>query len=334
MPKLQDSREFPDGGAFSTLNLFALLPCPLKVPLEKEIKNCIRCSEAEYGALTYLLESHANNQLSFYPYVEQFENIDEIPDIVITPGINSFLHKRFIDKFIAPGFFIDVADYKSNDALRGLGIKDPGGNYTMLCMNTLVMVADLTRMGQMTLPEKWEDLLQPEYENKVVIRGQKGSFCETTLLTIYKAYGMAGIIQLAKAVKDGWHPSQMVKMAGSGNPQAPFISVMPYFFAKTIKNKENVKIIWPKEGAIVSPVTMLVKSSQALKLRELTAFLTGPEVGRICAGAFFPVVHPEVENKLPPEASFNWLGWDFIKSEDMGALKKDLDKNFLKSLLA
>ncbi|RCX21067.1 ABC-type Fe3+ transport system substrate-binding protein [Anaerobacterium chartisolvens] len=311
-------------------NLLALLPCPLKIPLQEEFSSFI-CSSYRQGELEYLIEGNANNQLSYYTYVEQFEDIDDVPDIVISPGINSFFYKGFVEKFIDKGYFADAAEYMPGEMLKRAGVKDPGGNYTMICMNLLVMVADLDQMGDLPLPKSWGDLLHPQYEKKVVIRGQKEFFCETTLLTIFKDYGLEGVEKLGRSVKAGWHPAQMAKMAGSGNVNAPAISVMPYFFTKTIKNKGNVKVIWPWDGAIISPVSMLVKASKMEQLKNAWSFFTGTAAAKICAGAFFPSLHPEVDNKIPEEASFNWLGWEFIKSRDIGAILNELNQCFLKA---
>jgi hypothetical protein len=70
------------------LNLLALLPCPLKLPLQEAFNRFIQeIYLNESSTLEYLIEGNANNQYSYYSYVEQFDDIDEIPDIVISPGI-------------------------------------------------------------------------------------------------------------------------------------------------------------------------------------------------------------------------------------------------------
>lgn len=315
------------------LNLLALLPCPLKVPLEEEFKIFLKKLKIKKDIeLNYLIEGNANNQLSFYEKVKDFVDIENIPDIIITPGINSFFHKSFIDKFIDKEMFVDAANYNINNTLKECDIKDSKGNYTIISMNLLVMVVDLIQLGTLPVPKKWGDLLNSEYKNKVIIRGQKDFFCETTLLNIYKDYGYEGIKRLASSVKDGWHPAQMAKMAGSGLKGSPAISVMPYFYTKAIKNKDKVLVVWPEDGAIISPVSMLVKKSKLDKFKEIAEFFVGEKVGKICADAYFPSVHPKVDNKLPKDAKFKWVGWDYIKSNDIGAIIENLNKHFLKEL--
>ena len=65
---------------------------------------------------------------------------------------------------------------------------------------------------------------------------------------------------------------------------------------------------------------MLVKTAKAEELSDLIAFLTGPQVSAIFAHAFFPAVHPKVDNRLPDSASFKWIGWDYITGQDIKVL--------------
>lgn len=314
-----------------SLNLLALLPCPLKVSVEDEFEKLFEKLKKDTNInFKYLIDSNSNKSLSYNEYVKKIDDIDDLPDIVISSGINVFYFKDFVEKFVNKDLFIDITDINLNESLKEVGIKDPNGNYTIFSMNLLIMVADLTKIGDLPLPEKWGDLLKDEYKKKVVIRGQNDdNFCETTLLTIFKEHGYGGIKKLGESVKAGWHPAQMVKVAGTGREEAPAISVMPYFYAKTIKNQDKVKIIWPKDGAIVSPVTMMVKKDKFEKLKPIAELFTSSKVGEICADAYFPSVNPEVNNKIPSDVAYNWIGWDYIKENDLETVINDLNEKFL-----
>jgi ABC-type Fe3+ transport system substrate-binding protein len=317
----------------SSLNLFALLPCPLKVPLEEAFNGFLATLVPEQRAkLTFCIEGNANSQLDYADYADHFETLDDMPDIIITPGFNSFFHPHFVQRFITTGQFASVNSFAGDRHLAAMGITDPDGHYTMLAMNLLVIVVDHTRLGGRPVPEGWQDLLNPVYAKSIAIRGNRdGSFCETLLLSLFKDYRSAGLVSLGQNVAWGWHPSQMVKAAGSGKEDTPAISVMPLFFANNIKNRDNVTIVWPTDGALVSPVTMLVKTDKREELRLLLDFLSGPEVAAICAGAAFPAVHPEVDNHLPENATFKWIGWDYVKNNDLKALIADTNAAFLEA---
>ena len=315
------------------LNLFALLPCPLKVPLEEAFNGFLATLTPEQRAgLTFCIEGNANSQIDYADYADHFETLAEMPDIIITPGFNSFFHPHFVERFIKTGRFVSVNSFAGDRHLAAMGITDPDGHYTMLAMNLLVLVVDHTRLGSRPVPQNWADLLKPEYAKSIAIRGNRdGTFCETLLLSLYKDFGADGLSRLGRNVAWGWHPSQMVKSAGSGREDTPAISAMPLFFANNIKNREKVSIIWPADGALVSPVTMLVKADKREELRYLIDFLAGPEVARICAGAAFPAVHPEVNNRLPDNATFKWIGWDYVKNHDLKALIADTNAAFVRA---
>lgn len=319
--------------ANGNLNLFALLPCPLKVPLEEAFQRFLATLPPdERSGLTFRIEGNANNQIDYAEYADHFETLDDMPDIVITPGFNSFFHPGFVERFVRTGRFASVNGFAGDRHLAAMGITDPDGHYTMLAMNLLVPVVDHSRLGDRPVPHCWSDLLRPEYEKSIAIRGNRdGTFCETLLLALYKDFGMEGLSCLGRNVAWGWHPSQMVKAAGSGREGRPAISVMPLFFANTIKKRDDVSIVWPTDGALVSPVTMLVKADKREELSVLIDFLAGAEVAGICAGAAFPALHPEVDNRLPDDAVFKWIGWDYVKNHDLKALIAATNDAFLRT---
>lgn len=313
------------------LNLLSLLPCPLKVPLQSELKSFLDYLRDEKNLpLNYCIESFFNHHLNYEDYLQQFEEPDEIPDVIMTAGY-SFFYKNFMDRFVKRGVFADVLNRPVNSRLAEAGLIDPDGHFTVIAANILVMVVDKIRLGDLPMPRSWGDLLQPEYKKKVVIRGHDDTFCDVVQLNFYQNYGLEGIEKLGQAVRGGMHPAQMVKEISSSSQDAAAIYIMPYFFYRTIKNCQNVTVVWPDEGVLAYPVSVLIKADKMQELQELADYLTGPGVARICADAYFPAVHPAVDMNLPTEANFKWLGWDFIKKHDMEKLVEDLNNKFIKA---
>ena len=304
------------------LNLLALLPCPVKVPLEQAFEEYLASlPTGRAAALRCQLEGNANIESDYYNSVEGLTKLAQFPDIIISPGFNSLFERPFVERFIHTDQFVSVNDYAGDRHLSALGVCDPTNHYTMLAMNLLVPVVDRARLGDRAVPGCWADLLRPEYEASLAIRGHKdGTFCETLLLTIYKDTGVEGLRKMGKNVRYGWHPSQMVKAALGSSPDAPAISVMPLFFAQNLVGKERYQIIWPEDGALISPVTMLVKQEKRAELKDLLAFWAGPQVAAIFSNAFFPAVHPQVDNQLPEQACFKWIGWEYIINNDIKKL--------------
>jgi len=100
---------------------------------------------------------------------------------------------------------------------------------------------------------------------------------------------------------------------------------------------KSVEIVWPEDGAIISPIFMLEKKSSLDKTLPLAEFMAGEEVGTILAQkGLFPSLHPQVNNVLPDSFSatppWKWLGWDFIYANDIAALIVRLENLFNEAL--
>ncbi|AKB55998.1 MULTISPECIES: ABC transporter substrate-binding protein [Methanosarcina] len=312
------------------LTLLALLPCGMKMPFNRALDDfSSEYSRQMNNVLHSLVEGNVNHELSYYAYIDSVTSIDELPDIIISSDINSFYHKPFQENFLNKEYFVNLNSSPMNSDFESIGFADPRGQFTMISANLLVLVTIDELMKDDSKPESWEDILKEEYRNKVVMRGQDGFFCNGVLLPFYRLYGMEGIKKLASSVYTGIHPSEMVKMIDSKKDDVPPMYIMPYFFAKKIQDKSRITINIPSEGAIVSPVQMLVKKSGAERVKEITDFFCGKEFAKISARAFFPTTNPEVENNLEGIKLY-WLGWDFLMNNDIGALKKELEGVFNK----
>ena len=317
------------------LTLLALLPCGLKMPFSRAFDAfAVKYNQAHGNSLKYLLEGNVNHELSYYEYIDSVESFEELPDVIISSDINSFYHKAFQERFLDKKGFVDLLPEKIHEDFQQIGFDDTDRQFTMLSANLLVLVSIDELLEGKPAISSWKDVLQPEFENCIVMRGQAEFFCNGVLLPFYALYGEEGVAALGRSVRTGVHPSEMVKMIDSGKKDVAPLYIMPYFFAQKVKNKERITIHIPEEGAIVSPVQMFVKKDSRDKVREITDFLCGAEFGKLCADAFFPAVNPEVENVTSGLERFYWLGWDFLKKNDVGKLKKDMEKVFMEQFRA
>jgi ABC-type Fe3+ transport system substrate-binding protein len=99
---------------------------------------------------------------------------------------------------------------------------------------------------------------------------------------------------------------------------------MPYFFTKTIKEGGAMQAVWPEDGAIISPIFMLTKKNKLEKLQPVIDFFASKEVGEVLSHqGLFPSVHPDVDNRIDKENKYMWLGWDYIKKENVGDIIRE-----------
>ena len=250
------------------LTMLALLPCGLKMPFSRAFDAFAEeYNKTHSNALKYLLEGNVNHELSYYQYIDSVESCDELPDLIISSDINSFYHESFRDRFLAKEEFVSLHSGKLHDDFEKIGYEDPDGQFTMVSANLLTLVSIDGLLDGKPAVNSWADILRPEFHNSVVMRGQAEFFCNGVLLPFHALFGMDGVADLARSVRTGVHPSEMVKMIDSKRDDVAPLYIMPYFFARKIKDRERVTIRIPQEGAMVSPVQMLVKRSARDRLR-------------------------------------------------------------------
>ncbi len=134
--------------------------------------------------------------------------------------------------------------------------------------------------------------------------------------------------RLGKSLLKSMHPSQMVK-SHIKKEEKPIVTIMPYFFTKMLFVEGPMVPLWPQDGAIISPIFMLTKQEKKEELKPLVDFLMSEKVGKILShNGRFPSVNPNVDNRVPKEQKYLWLGWDFIKKNDIGSLIIRCEKIF------
>lgn len=307
--------------------LLAMLPCGLKVSLNNALHSFAE-QLAQIGTpLAYLAEGNVNHELSYYPYIDAVESVEELPDLILSSDINAFYHHRFLERFVAPGHFVSVNGPMA-PRMAEIGLADPRSHFTLFCANALVVVHVTDIRPDLPPPARWQDLLNERYRKSIVMRGQDDFFCSGVLIPFFRLYGNEAIPRLAANVCGGLHPSQMVKMIDSRAVDCPPLFVMPWFFAQKIKAKERIAILFPEEGAFISPVQLLVKKDKRAALAPVIDFLMSRDLHQHCSDNFFPSPHPEVADSLPAGKRLYWIGWDFIYGHDLEQVKKRIGADF------
>ncbi|GAF04014.1 ABC transporter substrate-binding protein [Saccharicrinis fermentans] len=310
------------------LHFSAMLPCGLRNPFKEFTEKFIQNNPNSFTNFNYLIEGNVNHELSYYPLLDNIHNSDELPDIIMASDINNFFHEPFMKRFIHTGIFESYQANALNKYLEQVQYADPHQHFTMYTANMLVIVVDMERLGHRKAPTTWSDLLDPSFKNDIIMRGEDDFFCNAVMLPFYKDAGMDSIKTLAQNIKSGLHPAQMVKLANQPNTQGAAVYIMPWFFSQRINNK-HIKIVWPNDGAIASPVFLLVKKDKINQHQHFLNFLLSQETGEMLENRFFPSTHPKVPNSSFPKM-IKWLGWDFIYKYDIGKLKEDIRTEFMK----
>jgi len=313
------------------VSVMGLLPCPVKNPLLEGLKNF----QSKTGMkINYELKAASSGLDWLKEDVIKANHPEKLADMFISAGFDLFFEDELMGKFKREGIFKDitgVTEYNKDFNNENISLKDPDGDYSMLAVVPAVFLVNTDALGDRPFPKSWADLLNPEFENSVSLPISDFDLFNAILISIYKNYGEDGVKKLGKTLLQNMHPSQMVK-SNKLKTNVPAITIMPYFFTKMTGQGGPMVAQWPEDGAALSPIFMLTKKSKEKELKPLADFFASKEIGEILSHqGLFPTVNPEVENNLG-DKKFMWVGWDYIKNNDIGAILKKCEKLFFQEV--
>lgn len=314
------------------LRVEGLLPCPIRIPLMEQMENFAAQYKATYNQdIQYDLKAASMGLDWLKELVSKEEDPEKLPDIFISAGFDLFFEKDLMGKFKRNNVFSDSTGFETLNPLfdnEQISLKDPAGHYSMIGVVPAIFLVNTEELNGRPIPQTWKDILKPEFEKSISLPIGDFDLFNAILLHLYKNYGEESIHKLGRSLMQSMHPSQMVK-SDRKKSDKPVVTIMPYFFTKMVKEGSAMKAIWPQDGAIISPIFMLTKKSKIDKLQPIIDFFASREVGEILAHkGLFPSIHPEVDNRIPEENRFMWLGWDYIYNHDVGELIKTCSSSF------
>lgn len=316
------------------LDFLGYPPCFLK-DVFREGLNGVRDTyreETGTGLKSNIPPYCSNDPENIYSDIWKTSNIEDFPNTVASDGFDDLFRKKFIEKLVSKGYFKSVWNTALNEPFEKAGFRDPDGWYTVYAVIPFILFIDKNKLDGLPVPKRWSDLLEPDFRNKVIVCGVEGHPVDVPLLYLYKEHGEVGLRRLAANTRAIWHAAQIARTAGSSNPSGAAVYVQSLFFAQCCPRTDATSIVWPEDGAYTSPLYLLVKESRMKEMAVVTNYITGPELGHKCTQAGFLSLNPYVGNSLPENASFKWLGWDYIKSHDLVEMREHVKTIFISEL--
>lgn len=314
------------------IRIEGILPCPVKLPLYESFEKWLDKKDFPF-ILDYELKVASGGVDWIKDKIENIENEEKLADIFLSAGFDLFFDKHLMGKYKEKGVFKDFTSSKINKDFNNeyIDLKDPMGQYGVIGVVPAVFLVNKEEIGDREYPRTWEDLFKEEFEGEVSLPVGDFDLFNAILLNIYKKYGEDGLRKLGKSFMRNMHPSEMVK--SYRKKDKPTITIMPYFFTKMVTGKGPMVPIWPEDGAIISPIFLLSKSSKEEKVKPFVDYFASKEVGEILSNnGRFPSTNPEVDNELDDNQRFMWLGWDYINNHDIGTLITKCEKIFNESI--
>ena len=304
----------------SSVKIKGLLPCPVRIPLQENLDNYFNELRAKGITVQTDLKSASMGLDWIKEEVLAATSSSELDDIYLSAGFDIFFEDAYFGRFIKKGEFENPLTWKYINPIfknSDLQLEDIQGRYGMIAVVPAVFLVNTAILGDRPIPQSWEELLDPIYERSVSLPVSDFDLFNAILLTLDKTYGRKAITALGKNMLQSMHPAQMVKSERL-KENRPAITIMPNFFTKMVKEGSAMKAVWPKDGAIISPIFMIGKSIQKDYQNAVCEFIGSKSVAEILAHqGLFPSLHPGVDNRLPEGTKFMWLGWDYISSHNL-----------------
>lgn len=304
-----------------------VLPCPIKMQIIEKMNSFVSAQDYK---VNLDLQAATMGLGDIKTVIENSKSVDELDDVYMSAGFELFFDKKLMGRYMEDGSFSDITGVEHiNEVFENdyIDLRDPKKRYTIIGVVPAIFMVNKEVLGDREYPRSWEDLLKPEFENSVSLPVRDLDLFNAIMLGMNSMYGREGVEKLGKALLSSMHPAQMVKNTNKSGGVA--VTIMPYFFTWMAKEGGPLELVWPKEGAIISPIFLLTKTKSKDKIKPLVDFIFSSEMGEVLAGeGKFPTTVRGIDNKLSKDQKFVWAGWDYLHNNDIGEELKELEKIF------
>lgn len=315
----EEDRQRPD-----RLDMLFYCPCPVKLAIKERIDAIAAASEAAGEPLSIAIPMGCTSVDPFDPLHRETDP-DRLPGIIASIGFGDFFRRHFRERFVDAGLFTAVLPESVTPLHRDAGIVDPLGCYTVYGLTPYIFLVDTRTLGDAPLPARWGDLMDPRYRGQINMCGDGDDMADAVLLSLLKEFGWEGVERFAANTRGLMHSSRMALSGGPGKGGA--ISIIPYFFAESTRQPAHMRVIWPQDGTAASPLYFLAKKSARPRLDAVIDFFTNG-FGQVDSARWFLPLGGPLPPGLPQGAKVKWIGWDYIRDNDITALRDELNVRF------
>ncbi|MGO1579963.1 MAG: ABC transporter substrate-binding protein [Peptoniphilaceae bacterium] len=311
-----------------------VLPCPIKTPLLDAFDDFVVQQKDKGLDIGYDLKS-ANLGLDWIE--EDFKNndIDDLADVFISAGFELFFDKDYIGKYIEDGkYSINIEKINKDFDNEKYSFKDPKNRYHIISVVPCVFLINKNNLSGRKAPKSWKELLfSGNYTDSVSLPLNDLDMFNAILVNIYSKWGKDGIRALGKIYKKSLHPAEMVRSKGDSKHN-PAVNIIPLFFTQMALNSPDFEMVWPSDGALVSPIFLVAKKDNPY-VEKIIEFFTNLETGKILSlDGKFPTTIYGVDNNLGENEEFLFCGWDFIYDNNIIDILKESEKIFNEEILS
>lgn len=303
--------------AEDAISLDGVLPCPIKLPLCQHLEQYAQERGLAIRGDFVSANLGLDGMKERLALAEQTGDSKQLPDILTSAGFEFFFGSTWLEHYASTGLYgVKPYEVDGDFEARGAKLLDPKQFFRILAVVPAIFIVRLSAYPDGNYPRTWRELMEREDIGGLSIPRNDLDLFNAVVLTLKAEYGDEGICQLARRCAVSLHPSQMTRVRR--NIEHPAVSVAPYFFGTMVQDPD-LRVIWPEDGAILSPVFMAHRLNDEAILPMVEALESEAVASILSHNGRFPATRPGTDNRLPEDYRYKWVGWDYLYAHDIEA---------------
>ena len=297
----QDCCQFQIDEEQGDINIAALLPCPIAIPIKEAFKTFAEKFNHDTGLKIGLHVKAAALDLNSQPEISYADY-----DLFIAPGYDHFTgnHKNYRQTNLQ----------KMNQPFTQAGMSDPNNRYSITGAAPAVLIRNRKKVSSSRLC--WADLCNDNFQGKIATPLAELELQKGVIYQMFNDFGEDGLQRFARKICGEYHPAEMIKLINRRKLDHIDLFVAPLFFTKMLKNPD-FEVIWPSDGAIAIPLILSIHQNAREETTKVSEYLTSADMANLLsAEGLYPTSHIATPNPIPNDTCLLWPGWERLYQVD------------------
>lgn len=259
--------------------IYASVPCPLKVRF-KAVFDAFMCKyNQQHDKPIYcptVLEGASHDAEE---HLLKATSAEELPEVILTMNIGNFFDADFKRRFIDTGILVGYQPVKT-DLPAKLNAANKMLKNGLYAFGAWAIIEDLVAQDVALKPTRWLDFAATDSAQCINLHGCPDHISGSSLLFVmHERGGDAAVQSLARNIKQIAHFSKLIKVLNqrSGDQNARF-AMLPGSAAYQIPSTKKTRLVTMDEGALLSPMLLLVKAGTEDKYKDILDFFFSTEM--------------------------------------------------------
>ncbi len=311
------------------INVYAILPCPLKVRFKTEMEQFIKANNSSDAIEVYCPTILDGSPKAIEERMRKATFEDELPDVLVTTSLSTILAKEFKDKFLNTGIFHGITNDKFNlflpDEYKRISKQH---NLGFLAFGSWSLIWDQSLGTDAEYPHSWTDLTKPQFKDQLSIHGYNGKVSGTSLLLVLKEkMGNEAISRFAGNIKTVKHFAEVIKGISSTNQERARFNILPNAASSQMPSNKAAAMLEFQDGPLMHPLLIFVKKSRLTECRHVLDFFWGEGFRNVLRKGDF-----HMPDEMDWQKKYTFPDWDYLVSRDYDELSDELNEEFKKGL--